>query len=175
MADEHDTTIDNDTEAVDETGNDAQGADGPDTSDGSADDEATAAPEAVGDDTEEADSADELKRAMRDMPSLNRRVAGRLTLVYPQRTVVVRCDGDAALRILAMVSGQSTGHLQDRLDPAKSTAFAGWLVIDPDLLTASWEPTWGSEPVTTRRRIVVDPVPGGSGDSDRSPGLLAAS
>ena len=175
MADEHDTTTDDNGDVH----HDTDDTDATDAAAGSADEEPTSANNtapADGDDTDEtADTEDELKAAVRDMPGLNRRIAGRLTLVYPQRTVVLRCDGDAALRILALVAGHPTGSLQDRLDPWASPAVTGWLVIDPDPLTAFWEPTFGSEPLATKRRLVVDPVPAALADSDVSAGLPAAS
>lgn len=167
MADEHDTTSNDDTDADDS-------ADETDAAHGSADEDTATASD--GDATEEAgDAEDDLKRARQDMPGLNRRIPGRLTLVYPDQTVVIRCDGDAALRVLAMVAGSPAGGLQDRLDPWKSPAINGWMVIDPDPLAAFWEPTWGADPLTAKRRLVVDPVPTGLTDPTPAQGLLVAS
>ncbi len=176
MADEHDRTTEDDTDIEDDT-NDTDDTDETNAAARSADEGAPPANDpAAGDDTEEtADTADDLKRAVRDMPGLNWRIVGRLTLLYPERTLVIRCDGDAALRILALVAGQPAGSLQDRLDPSTSPAVNGWLVIDPDPLTAFWEPTFGSDPLTSKRRLVVDPVPAGLGYLDVSPDLLTAS
>lgn len=102
------------------------------------------------------------------MVALNRRIEGRLVLAYPTRSVVVACDGDAALRVLALLAGSRQPGLRDRLDPVVSTAATGWIVVDPDVLAAIWEPGVGEGPAGSRR-IVVDPVPAPLGRTTLGP------
>lgn len=107
---------------------------------------------------DDADDEAPLEPDPHRIPALNRRIEGRLVLSYPTRTVAIACDGDAALRALALLAGSSDARFRDELDPSRSTAVMGWIVLDPDVLAAVWEPTFGEEP-PPRQRIVVDPVP----------------
>ena len=85
----------------------------------------------------------------------NLEVVGRLVLHYAERDVVVHLDGDAAMRIMCThVHGPLGALLADELDPLRSPADAGWLVLEPSQpLAMSWIPGPTPEP----RKMAFEP------------------
>jgi hypothetical protein len=70
---------------------------------------------------------------------------GTIVLHYPHRDVHVPLDGDAALRLLTMFRARTDRHWQDDLNPHRSSAKSGWLVLDlNEVLCVSWTPSAGS-------------------------------
>jgi len=85
----------------------------------------------------------------------NALVFGRLVLHYQSRDVTLVLDGAAALRLLAMLARRRASGLDDRIDPATSSALSGWVVLDVfEPLAMSWEPGL-PEP---RPRTAIDPA-----------------
>lgn len=97
-------------------------------------------------------------RITMSMRNLSR--AGHVRLHFASRTVTLGpLDGDAALRLLFRVQrGRKVDWATDTLDPATSSADAGWFVLpnpDEGLLAAEWLPWMGSE---QSPGIAIDPV-----------------
>ena len=145
-------------ERCDQPDDDRPGA--PDPADGDVADTASGPPSgpaagASGGDGEEA--ADDvgrgdLARRVRSVVARNRGLLGRLVLHYGERDVTVVVDGDAAMRILAIVAGRAEG-VEDLVGPYWSDAANAWVVFDRRPLAVSWLPG-RPEP----RMASVDPV-----------------
>lgn len=102
-------------------------------------------------------SADDIDRGRRIMNSDNEQILGVLTVEFPERTVSVVIDGDAAMRVLeAHRRGtRHFGSLGDVLNPYFSSARNGWITLDPSAaLLVSWLPGLPS----ARERMAVDPA-----------------
>lgn len=85
----------------------------------------------------------------------NMATVGQLTLHYAERDVTVLLDGDAAVRLLTMFARRAERGLADRLDPERSRAANGWVVLDlQEPLAMSWLPGLPSRPP----RTAVDPA-----------------
>lgn len=144
MADEHSNEPDDDNVTAD------------DTADAGADhDEVTAAGE-VHDDATETSSDDTTRDsatvAVRTTVNANRSVLGQLVLHYRERDVTVIVDGDAAMRMLAIIGGQISG-VEDLASPYVSDARNAWVTFDRRPLAASWLPG-----LPDARMATVDPA-----------------
>lgn len=85
----------------------------------------------------------------------NALVFGRLVLHYESRDVTLILDGASALRLLAMFAQRRSSGLDDRIDPATSSALSGWVVLDVlEPLAMSWEPGLPQP----RPRTAIDPA-----------------
>lgn len=87
---------------------------------------------------------------------VNRAVGGELILHYPARDVTLTIDGDAAIRLLTMFARRNDDRWGDALDPERSLALAGWVVLD---LRQPLAMTWVPGVPTPAPRTVVDPLP----------------
>jgi hypothetical protein len=84
---------------------------------------------------------------------INMQQLGIVILHYPHRDVRVPFDGDSALRLLTMFRDRTDKYWQDELNPHKSSAKTGWLVLDlNEVLCISWLPS--TEPDA---RTAIDP------------------
>jgi hypothetical protein len=84
---------------------------------------------------------------------INMQQWGTVVLHYPHRDVRVPIDGDSALRLLTMFRDRTDKHWQDELNPHRSSAKSGWLVLDlNELLCISWLPSTEPGP-----RTAIDP------------------
>jgi hypothetical protein len=78
---------------------------------------------------------------------------GFVVLHYPLRDVRVPFDGDSALRLLTMFRDRTDKYWQDELNPHRSSAKTGWLVLNLDeVLCISWLPSTAPNP-----RTAIDP------------------
>ena len=78
---------------------------------------------------------------------------GIVVLHYPHRDVRVPFDGDSALRLLTMFRDRTDKYWQDELNPHRSSAKTGWLVLDlNEVLCISWLPSTAPDP-----RTAIDP------------------
>ena len=86
---------------------------------------------------------------------MNTTTMGQLVLFYPSRDVTLFIDGEAALRIMKMFAQRHEGGLADPLDLGRSSARAGWFVMDLDEpLAMAWQPGVPSK----APRTTIDPV-----------------
>jgi hypothetical protein len=102
-------------------------------------------------------SADDTHRGRRIMNPDNEQILGVLTVEFPERTVSVLIDGDAAMRVLE-AHRRGTRHygaLGDVLNPYFSSARNGWITLDPSAaLLVSGLPGLPA----ARERMAVDPA-----------------
>lgn len=71
----------------------------------------------------------------------NMGLLGTLVLHYASRDVTVVVDGDAAMRIMKAAETNSARGLADVIDPKRSPASTGWVVLAPTQpLALSWFP-----------------------------------
>lgn len=96
---------------------------------------------------------DVIRGAVAELPpeKRNRFVPGTLTVHYAQRDVAFPMDGESALRMLAVLAGNSNDVDEIR---RSSDALRGWLMIDrTEVLGAQWAPAEATVP----RRPTMDP------------------
>jgi hypothetical protein len=84
---------------------------------------------------------------------INMQQLGIVILHYRHRDVRVPFDGDSALRLLTMFRDRTDKYWQDELNPHRSSAKTGWLVLDlNEVLCISWLPLAAPDP-----RTAIDP------------------
>lgn len=113
--------------------------------------------ESLSDGTGESEPFEPTEGRRRIANPANVEVLGILTVEFPERSVSVIADGDAAMRVLEAHRRGGSFHqdLACRLDPYSSSAENGWFTLDPSsALLISWMP--GLPPA--RRRMAVDPA-----------------
>jgi hypothetical protein len=107
--------------------------------------------------THEDEAFDPVASGRRLMNPANAQVLGVLMIEFPERSVSVLADGDAAMRVLEAHRRGSRFHedLGCPLDPYLSSAENGWFTLDPsEALLISWMPGLPA----ARRRMAVDPA-----------------